>query len=178
MTPAKASKIALPARPRRKPQRPTPAQRPQPSKRRKGNDDVRFIKAPVLPPERVEDVPVEQRIGSILDLKSHHCRWPIGRPGAPGFAWCGGTGRRGFELLRRTRSPIEGVMTAAPNPAPPLRPADTMSLPQVQTELRAYKLPFAHQVRGDAGFLQRRADLWAALDVLLASTAAPARRAR
>lgn len=31
----------------------------------------------------------ETAVHSIIDLKRHHCRWPIGEPGKPGFAFCG-----------------------------------------------------------------------------------------
>lgn len=49
---------------------------------------------PSLPPERTEDIPVDQRC-SLMDLDDspwnpQKCRWPIGTPGKEGFAFCGG----------------------------------------------------------------------------------------
>lgn len=38
-----------------------------------------------LPPE-----PTRPTV-SLHDLQSHHCRWPIGNPGAPDFGFCGQT---------------------------------------------------------------------------------------
>lgn len=28
---------------------------------------------------------------ALLDLQPHHCKWPVGDPGAPGFGFCGDT---------------------------------------------------------------------------------------
>lgn len=35
------------------------------------------------------DIPQAQR-RTFMQLESHHCRWPVGDPGAPGFFFCGG----------------------------------------------------------------------------------------
>lgn len=38
------------------------------------------------PPPPADDV---ARITNILELKEHHCRWPVGDPLQPGFGYCG-----------------------------------------------------------------------------------------
>jgi len=37
-----------------------------------------------IPPEQIEAPLVK-----LMDLRSHHCRWPIGEPSAPNFGFCG-----------------------------------------------------------------------------------------
>lgn len=39
-----------------------------------------------VPPE--EPKTKEQCHAAVLALREHHCRWPIGDPGQPGFAFC------------------------------------------------------------------------------------------
>lgn len=41
------------------------------------------------------DIPVAQRVYSVMALESHHCRWPVGDPGTPSFFFCGGTKMEG-----------------------------------------------------------------------------------
>ena len=41
------------------------------------------------PATNLGDPPPEERIHSLLLLKPNQCRWPIGEPGKPGFAFCG-----------------------------------------------------------------------------------------
>lgn len=45
------------------------------------------LEASPLPPEPV-DVPVHKRV-KLIDLESHHCRWPIGDPKEQDFGFCG-----------------------------------------------------------------------------------------
>ena len=50
----------------------------------------------VAEPEIVENVvPMGQRC-SLVELSDHRCRWPIGDPGQPEFAFCGGPSSEGF----------------------------------------------------------------------------------
>ncbi len=66
--------------------------------RKKGNPGA-FRKSRAKPPElhvvrikpiRAREVPPpEARMISLLDLGARDCRWPIGHPGEPGFAFCG-----------------------------------------------------------------------------------------
>lgn len=55
---------------------------------------VKRIKAKVTrPPEPPPivadgDIPLSQR-RTLLELEPHHCRWPCGDPGEPGFYFCG-----------------------------------------------------------------------------------------
>jgi GcrA cell cycle regulator len=37
-----------------------------------------------IPPEQIEAPLIK-----LMDLRSHHCRWPIGEPSAPNFGFCG-----------------------------------------------------------------------------------------
>jgi GcrA cell cycle regulator len=45
--------------------------------------------APIIPPRPADgsDIPLSQR-RQLLDLQDHHCRWPYGDPGEPGFFFC------------------------------------------------------------------------------------------
>ncbi|MCK1577854.1 GcrA family cell cycle regulator [Bradyrhizobium sp. 174] len=36
------------------------------------------------------EIPAERRVSSIIELEDHHCRWPVGEVGTPGFFFCGG----------------------------------------------------------------------------------------
>ncbi len=66
--------------------------------RKKGNPGA-FRKSRAKPPElrvvRVKPVrarevpPPEARMISLLELTPRDCKWPIGHPGEPGFAFCG-----------------------------------------------------------------------------------------
>jgi GcrA cell cycle regulator len=51
-----------------------------------------MARAPLPPPEPVivDDlrIPRAQRL-TLVDLKNHHCRFPVGEPGAPDFFFCG-----------------------------------------------------------------------------------------
>ena len=49
------------------------------------------IQAEPLP--LIEQAPL---VTDIMALKQHHCRWPIGDPGRPGFGYCGHTQVPGF----------------------------------------------------------------------------------
>ena len=56
---------------------------------------------PKLPPKpkkiRPREVPPPEALMlSIMELSDHTCKWPIGDPGQPGFAFCGA---RPFQLL-------------------------------------------------------------------------------
>lgn len=42
----------------------------------------------VPPPATDSEIPTEQR-RQLLELQNHHCRWPVGEPGKPGFFFCG-----------------------------------------------------------------------------------------
>ena len=47
-----------------------------------------------VPPVTTEPLPPPQdidtaRVASVLDLRDHHCRWPIGDPKAADFGFCG-----------------------------------------------------------------------------------------
>lgn len=53
--------------------------------RKRWQPGVNLEPAP-LPIQRAEDV---ARVLSIHDLESHHCRWPVGKPGELGFGFCG-----------------------------------------------------------------------------------------
>ncbi len=44
---------------------------------------------PVKPPRPQEVPPPEARMISLMDLTPFTCKWPIGHPGEPGFAFCG-----------------------------------------------------------------------------------------
>lgn len=54
---------------------------------------ARAIALGELEPSEATDLPPEPNrpIVSLHDLQSHHCRWPIGNPGAPDFGFCGET---------------------------------------------------------------------------------------
>lgn len=63
-----------PSVPRVRAARPKPAPKPKP------------VVQPVVK-RRCDDVATV----ALLDLQPHHCKWPVGDPGAPGFGFCGDT---------------------------------------------------------------------------------------
>ncbi len=52
-----------------------------------GNRERKPPRVWVEPPQDME-IPVEQR-KSLMELGAHHCRYPVGDPGGPGFFFCG-----------------------------------------------------------------------------------------
>lgn len=68
---------------------PRPA--PKPRKPRKRKAKLRLV-APLSPAAPVRasdaDIPLAQR-QTLLTLENHHCRWPVGEVGEPGFFFCG-----------------------------------------------------------------------------------------
>lgn len=65
-----------PSVPQARPARPKPAPKPKAAPK------------PVVQPvvkRRCDDVATV----ALLDLQPHHCKWPVGDPGAPGFGFCG-----------------------------------------------------------------------------------------
>jgi GcrA cell cycle regulator len=50
----------------------------------------RYVKKPAAPVATV--APVKARGKTLLELTNDSCRWPIGRPGTPGFHFCGEAG--------------------------------------------------------------------------------------
>lgn len=84
----KAKRMGLPRR------APVPPPKPKPRPRKPGRTHM-FAVPSFGAPKRVSAVPVvdaeiplSQR-KSFLELENHHCRWPVGDPGEPGFFFCG-----------------------------------------------------------------------------------------
>ncbi len=48
----------------------------------------------IVPPVQDHAIPTEQR-KTLMELERHHCRWPVGEVGDPGFFFCGGTQEEG-----------------------------------------------------------------------------------
>lgn len=48
------------------------------------------MRRPSLPREPQENIPVPQRVYSVLDLIDGKCKWPVGTPGSLDFYFCGG----------------------------------------------------------------------------------------
>jgi GcrA cell cycle regulator len=47
------------------------------------------VRKPIpMPRPRTDLTPPVGRV-AFADLEPHHCRWPVGEPGSPGFAFCG-----------------------------------------------------------------------------------------
>jgi GcrA cell cycle regulator len=74
-----------------------PSPPPKPPRRRKPPQQI--ARAAVVsesamtetePTDHDLDIPLAQR-RALFDLENHHCRWPIGNPGHPGFFFCGAT---------------------------------------------------------------------------------------
>ncbi len=55
------------------------------------------------------------------------------------------------------------------------RPVSTMSLPEIRAELRSYQPQAGREMVNATDHLQRRADLWQRLDVLVAAARRTAR---
>lgn len=64
------------------------------------------------------ETPVHERIRTVLDLKKHHCRWPLGTPGTATFGFCGKTKKIGPYCIEHARIAYPRLVTGnAPLPA-------------------------------------------------------------
>ncbi len=86
---AKIHRLGIPERPKPKP-KPAPHQSPFQRRRTKTAQvaSAPVLKSAPLPPVQDADIPLQQRVGSLLDLGSRQCHWPIGDLRRGGF-FCG-----------------------------------------------------------------------------------------
>lgn len=65
------------------------ARQPRPPRRMREKSPPKFAKAPVVPRIAVKLTAPEPKMLQVAELRSNHCRWPVGDPRKPGFGFCG-----------------------------------------------------------------------------------------
>lgn len=101
------------APPKKRPERQPPPKLPK------------FTIDPYTPRDPDYTPPMEQRVGGVCDLETHHCRWPLGDPRDADFAFCGGTRESGIPYCRhhaviafappQVKNPNAGLEIRAPD---------------------------------------------------------------